>query len=120
MFYLSISLSHTHTQETQLTALKRQLQELQESHSVIVSRSEQLVATQHKAEVQVAEQLAMRQEELSRTRAQVNTSLTLSHILPSPLNLTLSHPLNLSLHTLSPSPIMSYKKTCLKGNYWFT
>ena len=74
-------------QDTELAVLQNRLQSLQESHSAVLASSEQMVSTHRKAETQVAEQLRMRQEELSRTRAQVS-----SDTLPSP-----PHPLTHSL-----------------------
>ena len=53
--------------------LRRRLHSLQESHSTVLASSEALSATHRKAEAQVAGQLRVRQEELSRTRAQVLT-----------------------------------------------
>ena len=64
-----------------MVVLRRRLQSLQESHSAVLASSEQLSVTHRKAEAQVAEQLRVRQEELSRTRAQVCTNLSSS--LPS-------------------------------------
>ena len=63
-----------------MEVLRSQLQTLQQSHSTVLASSEQLSASQRKAEAQVAEQLRVRQEELSRTRAQVSSaSPSLSH-----------------------------------------
>ena len=75
-------------QDTELALLQNRLQSLQESHSAVLASSEQMVSTHRKAETQVAEQLRMRQEELSRTRAQVNSNTLLS----PPLTHSPTHP----------------------------
>ena len=67
-------------QEKELEVLRRRLKSLQESHSAVLASSEQLSATHSKTEAQTTGQLRVRQEELSRTRAQV-----LSHSLFFPL-----------------------------------
>lgn len=59
-------------QDTELAMLRNRLQSLTESHSAVLVSSEQLASTHRKAEAQVAEQLQIRQQELSRTRAQVS------------------------------------------------
>ena len=75
-------------QDTELAVLHNRLQSLQESHSAVLVSSEQMVSTHRKAETQVAEQLRMRQEELSRTRAQVSSDT------PAPLHIhSLTHSL---------------------------
>lgn len=48
-----------------------QLQALQETHSTLLASSEQQVASHHKTVQQLSEQQQLRQEELSRCRAQV-------------------------------------------------
>lgn len=58
-------------QDAELAVLRNRLHSLTESHSAVLASSEQLASTHRKAEAQVAEQLQMRQQELSRTRAQV-------------------------------------------------
>ena len=75
-------------QDTELAVLQNRLQSLQESHSAVLASSEQMVSTHRKAETQVAEQLRMRQEELSRTRAQVSSDTSVS-----PPQSTSTHPL---------------------------
>lgn len=64
--------------------LRNRLQSLTESHSAVLASSEQLASTHRKAETQVAEQLQMRQQELSRTRAQVSARDMISVSLISP------------------------------------
>jgi chromosome segregation ATPase len=61
------------SKENEVAVLRRRLHSLQESHSTVLASSEALSATHSKAEAQVAEQLRVRQEELSRTRAQVSS-----------------------------------------------
>ena len=75
----------SHCQEAELAVLQHRLQALEESRKV---------------EAQVAEQLQLRQEELSRTRAQVSSTHALQ---PYPLPFTLSPPTPLPC---SPYPIL--------------
>ena len=72
-------------QESETAVLQGRLQSLQQSHSTLLASSEQLSATHRKAEAQLAEQLRMRQEELSRTRAQVSCN---SHLLTHAISLS--------------------------------
>lgn len=72
-------------QDTELAVLRNRLQSLTESHSAVLASSEQLASTHRKAEAQVAEQLQMRQQELSRTRAQVSAVGMIIMSLISPL-----------------------------------
>ena len=95
--------------------LHNRLQSLQESHSAVLASSEQLASTHRRAETQVAEQLRMRQEELSRTRAQVNMQL---HVSPSLTPHSLTHSLtphsltHLLTHSLTPHSL-THLPTCL-------
>ena len=72
-----------------MVVLRGHLQSLQQTHSSLQASSDQLSATHRRSDAQLAEQLRARQEELSRTRAQVSTP---SH----PHTLTPSHPKQVS------------------------